>query len=97
MMDGNLERPPIVGGASVYPFCWSVLLAARARGLGGVHDHVPVAQRAAAAPLLGLPDGSRAGGDDLPRPRRAPSDEAAPPRRSPTFATIDRFDGTPLA
>jgi nitroreductase len=34
LMDGQLERPPITGGASVYPFCWSILLAARARGLG---------------------------------------------------------------
>ena len=31
MMDGQLDRPPITGGASVYPFCWSVLLAAHVR------------------------------------------------------------------
>jgi nitroreductase len=36
MMDKDLERPPITGGASIYPFCWSILLSARAHGLGGV-------------------------------------------------------------
>ncbi len=35
IMDGNVtHRPAVVGGASIYPFCWSILLAARARGLG---------------------------------------------------------------
>ena len=28
LMDGNLERPPLTGGASIYPFCWSILLSA---------------------------------------------------------------------
>ncbi len=27
MMDKDLDRAPIAGGASVYPFCWNVLLA----------------------------------------------------------------------
>ena len=36
LMDGDAGRPPITGGASIYPFCWSILLAARERGLGGV-------------------------------------------------------------
>jgi nitroreductase len=35
-MDTDLDRVQFCGGASVYPFCWSVLLAARAHGLGGV-------------------------------------------------------------
>ncbi|MEO7371912.1 MAG: nitroreductase family protein, partial [Ilumatobacteraceae bacterium] len=26
LMDAQLGRPPITGGASIYPFCWSVLL-----------------------------------------------------------------------
>ena len=29
LMDGNLDRTPMTGGASVYPFCWNLLLAAR--------------------------------------------------------------------
>jgi nitroreductase len=34
--DRDLGRYTFVGGASLYPFVWNILLAARARGLGGV-------------------------------------------------------------
>lgn len=34
--DRDLVRYAVVGGASVYPFVWNILLAARERGLGGV-------------------------------------------------------------
>jgi hypothetical protein len=32
MMDAELERPPVTGGASIYPFCWNLMLSARATG-----------------------------------------------------------------
>ena len=35
-VDRDLDRYQFAGGASLYPFCWSILLAARERGLGGV-------------------------------------------------------------
>ncbi len=35
-MDTDLDRVQFCAGASVYPFCWSIILAARAHGLGGV-------------------------------------------------------------
>ncbi len=35
-VDRDLDRYTLVGGASIYPFCWSLLLAARDEGLGGV-------------------------------------------------------------
>jgi nitroreductase len=35
-MDRDADRYTFVGGASVYPFAWSILLAAREEGLGGV-------------------------------------------------------------
>jgi len=28
-VDSDLSRPTISGGGSIYPFCWSILLAAR--------------------------------------------------------------------
>src|ERR1700686_4771455 len=34
--DRDLDRYQIAGGASIFPFVWNILLAARARGLGGV-------------------------------------------------------------
>ena len=32
MMDNDVGRVPITGGASIYPFCWSILLAAHGAG-----------------------------------------------------------------
>ena len=43
------------GGASVYPFAWNVLLAARERGLGGVLTTFLSHVEPEAAPLLKLP------------------------------------------
>ena len=46
IMDGNLERPPLTGGASIYPFCWSILLSAHGTRTGRRDHHVPLARRA---------------------------------------------------
>src|SRR5205085_2218533 len=35
-IDRDLPRYTLAGGASIYPFAWNLLLAARAEGLGGV-------------------------------------------------------------
>jgi nitroreductase len=92
LMDGQLERPPITGGASVYPFCWSVLLAARARGLGGVMTTFLSRVEPAAVAFLGLPpDHAVAATIFLGRPEHQPTQL----RRAAvaSFATVDRFDG----
>ena len=34
-MDSELERIGVISGASIYPFVWNILLAARNEGLGG--------------------------------------------------------------
>ena len=82
VMDKDLERPPITGGASIYPFCWSILLAARARGLGGVMTTFLSRAEPAAAAVIGLPaDHALAATIFLGRPGR-PTDAAPPPRRS---------------
>ena len=95
IMDGNLERPPIVGGASIYPFCWSIVLAARAHGLGGVMTtFLSRAEPAAAAPL-GLPaDHALAATVFL----GVPTHQNTKLRRNPvnSFAFVDRFDGDSL-
>ncbi len=57
MMDKDLDRSTITGGASIYPFCWNVLLAARSRGLGGVITTFLARAEHEAAPLLDLPNG----------------------------------------
>lgn len=53
-MDTDLDRVQFCAGASVYPFCWSILLAARAHGLGGVMTTFLVRQEPEAKRLLGL-------------------------------------------
>ena len=53
-MDTDLDRVQFCAGASIYPFCWSILLCARARGLGGVMTTFLVRQEPEAKQLLGL-------------------------------------------
>jgi nitroreductase len=53
--DQNLDRVGIVGGASVYPFVWNILLAARALGFGGTITTLAVAQEPKLQALLGIP------------------------------------------
>ena len=92
MMDGNLDRPPVTGGASIYPFCWSILLAAREHGLGGVLTTFLSRAEPAIAPRLALPaDHALVATIFLGRPVH----QNTKLRREPvnSFATIDRFDG----
>lgn len=92
MMDGNLDRPPVTGGASIYPFCWSILLAAREHGLGGVLTTFLSRAEPAIAPRLALPDDhALVATIFLGRPVH----QNTKLRREPvnSFATIDRFDG----
>jgi nitroreductase len=92
MMDGALDRPPVTGGASIYPFCWSILLSARAHGLGGVMTTFLSRAEPAAAPLLGLPaDHALVATIFLGHPVHQPTKLSRRPVNS--FATMDRFDG----
>jgi len=94
-VDRDLDRHPIVGGASVYPFVWGILLAAHAEGLGGVPTTMPIRREPELAGPIGLPEHHALAavvvlGHPVHRPSRLtrkPVDE---------FATIDRFDGPPL-
>lgn len=90
--DAELGRATVVPGASIYPFCWSVLLAARSRGLGGVLTTFLSRAEHAAGPALGLPDGHALAatiflGHPVRQPTRLRRNEV------PTFASVDRFDG----
>jgi nitroreductase len=93
MMDGELDRPPLTGGASIYPFCWNLMLSARAHGLGGVMTTFLSRVEPAAAPALGLPDHhALATTIFLGRPVHQPTKLRRDPVAS--FATRDRFDGS---
>jgi nitroreductase len=54
-MDQHLDRVGIVGGASVYPLVWNILLAARNEGFGGTITTMAVAEEPAVRELLGIP------------------------------------------
>jgi nitroreductase len=91
-LDKRLDRYTLVGGASVYPFAWSILLAARAEGLGGVITTMPIAREPAMKTLLAVPDEFAVAAvialgtpvHQVRRLRRAPVEE---------FTTVDRFTG----
>jgi nitroreductase len=92
-VDRDLDRYTLVGGASVYPFAWSIVLAARDEGLGGVITTMLCREEAAVVDLLGVPDGwAVAAGIALGHPA---GQRATRLRRAPVqdFATVDRFDG----
>jgi nitroreductase len=55
-LDQDLDRVGIVGGASVYPLVWNILLAARNEGFGGTITTMAVAEEPALKRLLGVPD-----------------------------------------
>ena len=90
--DRDLGRYTLVGGASVYPFVWSMLLAARAEGLGGVMTTMATTREPQVRELLSVPEDFAlltvlALGYPVQRATRL--------RRGTveTFATIDSFDG----
>jgi nitroreductase len=94
-VDRDAGHYTMVGGASIYPFAWSILLAARTEGLAGVMTTIVVRQEEAVKELLDIPDnvsvvGLMALGVPVKQPTRL--------RRNPveSFATVDRFDGPPL-
>ena len=92
MMDKDLDRATVTGGASVYPFCWNILLAARERGLGGVITTFASRVEPMTGPLLGLPaDHALAATIFLGRPVKQLTKLSRQPVES--FTTIDRFDG----
>jgi nitroreductase len=93
--DQALARIAVVPGASVYPFVWSVLLAARNEGYGGVLTTGAVAEEPRVKDLLGVPDQyAVAAVVPLGKPVR----QVTKLRRRPVseFATRERFDGAPF-
>jgi nitroreductase len=54
--DQDLDRVGIVGGASVYPLVWNILLAARNEGFGGTITTVAIAEEPRVRELFGIPE-----------------------------------------
>ena len=93
--DSKLDRVGVISGASIYPFVWNILLAARNEGLGGT--------------ITTFVGGSDSGLRDLLRvpsyyafsamiPMGKPSKQLTRLSRNPvsSFAVLDTFDGASL-
>lgn len=93
--DQNLDRVGVISGASVYPFVWNILLAARNEGFGGVLTTMVVPEEAAVRELLGVPDEfAVAAVVPLGRPEHQVSKLTRKPLRE--IVTRERFDGPSL-
>jgi nitroreductase len=57
IVDRELDRPSIVGGASIYPFVQNLLLGLRAEGLGAALTTLLAPAEAQVKQLLAIPDG----------------------------------------
>jgi nitroreductase len=94
-VDRDSARYSFAGGASVYPFAWSILLAARAEGLGGVITTMCIREERAMKALFDAPDHyALAAVIALGRPVHQPRRLTRAP--VPSFATVDSVGGAPL-
>jgi nitroreductase len=95
-VDRDLPRYTFAGGASVYPFIWNVLLAAREEGLGGVVTTMAIGREDEVKALLEAPDElALAAVVALGRPVHQPRKLTREPVDS--FATTDRVTGPAFA
>jgi nitroreductase len=91
-IDRDADRYTFAAGASIYPFAWNVLLAAREQGLGGVITTIAIREEDQVKTILGAADPLAlaaviALGYPVRQPRRL--------RRAPvsSFVTVDSIDG----
>jgi nitroreductase len=94
--DQDLERVGVVSGASIYPFAWNILLAARREGFGGTITTLAVAQEAEIQELLGIP---RHVAVCAVMPLGRPVKRLSTLRRKTVaeFAMLERWGGRPFA
>lgn len=90
--DRYQDRVGVISGASIYPLAWSILLAARNEGLGGVLTTFLAGREPEAQALLGLPKHYAVA---AMLPIGHPRKQLTKLTRGPVekFVTIDRFDG----
>lgn len=95
-LDQDLDRIGVVSGASVYPFVWNILLAARNEGYGGVLTTMVVPEERRVKALLHIPEQfAIAAVVPLGKPVRQYTKLT---RRAVTeIATRERFDGAPFS
>lgn len=90
--DKDLDRIGVISGASIYPFVWNILLAARNEGLGGVLTTYLAGKEPAAQKVLGLPS-HHAVAALVPLGHPVKQLTKLKRRAVEEFTTVDRFDG----
>jgi nitroreductase len=94
-MDQDLTRIGVISGASIYPFVWNILLAARDLGYGGTLTTFPVAREPDVQKLLGIP-AQYAVAAVVPLGRPVKQLHRLTRRPVAEFAFRERFGGEPL-
>ena len=94
--DQELDRVGVISGASVYPFVWNILLAARHEGFAGTITTLAVAQEPKVQELLGIP---RHVAVAAVMPLGRPLKQLRKLKRKPVseFAMRERWGGAPLS
>lgn len=91
-IDRDADRYTFAGGASIYPFTWSILLAAREEGLGGVITTIAIREEPQVKALFGVSGPlALAAVIALGHPVKAPRRLTRAPLGA--FATVDAIDG----
>lgn len=94
--DQFLKRVGVISGASIYPFVWNVLLAARQAGFGGTITTLCAAEEPKVQALLGIPkDHAVCAVVPLGKPVKQLSKLSRNPVEQ--IAVSERFDGKPFA
>lgn len=93
--DRDLGRVGVVSGASIYPFAWNILLAARQEGFGGTITTLAVAQEPKLQELLGIPRHVAVGAlMPIGRPQKRLTKLTR--KAVPEFTMLERWGGLPL-
>jgi nitroreductase len=95
-MDHALPRVGVISGASIYPFVWNILLAARNEGYGGTLTTWAVASEDGIRDLLGIPP-HVAVAAVIPFGRPATTRTKLKRKPVRAFTTLERWDGASLA
>ena len=93
--DQYLDRIGIISGASIYPFVWNILMAARQAGYGGTITTLAAAEEPSIQKLLNIP---REFAVCAVIPLGKPVKQLTRLRRLPVekIVTHERFDGAPF-
>lgn len=93
--DSQLDRIGVISGASVYPFVWNILLAARNEGLGGTLTTFAAGREPDVQKLLGVPS-HVALAAMLPIGKPVKQLTKLKRKQVDEFAMLERWDGSRL-